>query len=103
MADTHVVNTQTKEIIERSFTPEEQATHEAAQADAAPSIAALVAAKVESDAAGMDLRDQYTAAVNRLDQIRTQTLSTNALRDSAIKDMALILKRMLRLIKSQIG
>lgn len=73
----------------------------------------FAAAATELAAARADLQDNYTAAINRLDQIRTQmaaiavaTFANNTARDTAIKqiaagvdDEALILKRTLRYLR----
>lgn len=77
---------------------------------------ALAAELSERTIALADLKDNYTAAINRLDQIRTQmaaiavaTFANNTARDAAIKqiaagvdDEALIVKRTLRLIRSTV-
>ena len=61
------------------------------------------ARKDEQSAATGDLETQYTAAITRLDQILGATFATNTARDQAIKDMAQILRRALRVVKAQVS
>jgi hypothetical protein len=109
MATKRLINCATGEVTTVDLTPEEEAQRALDEQASAAVQAAREAADTERTAATTDLRDQYAAAITRLDQIRTQmaTIADNAQRDAAIKqiaagvdDEALILKRTLRLAKA---
>jgi predicted GTPase len=114
MATKRLINCATGEVTTVDLTPEEEAQRALDEQASAAVQAAREAADTERTAATTDLRDQYAAAITRLDQIRTQmatiagaTFANNAQRDAAIKqiaagvdDEALILKRTLRLAKA---
>lgn len=96
-------NAATGETIYRDMTPEEIADRDALAAAEAAEQEDSHEARQELGAARTDLTAQYQAAMDRLDQIIAAQSPTNAQVIAAVRDMATIQKRTLRLLKALVN
>lgn len=96
-------NAATGEITYRDMTPEEIADRDALAVQEAAEQESSQEARQEFVAACSDLAGQYQAAMDRLDQVIGASSPTNAQVIAAVRDMATIQKRTLRLVKALVN